>query len=430
MDRTLLVRAAVLYLPLVTAWLIWLLRQPPGRQAGAVLIASLWNLFALLILHHLSVLFGWWGYGAEGGLLLGFPVDLYIAWILLWGTLPMLALPRAPLVLVVSLAFAVDVYLMPWTQPVVVLGTSWLTGEFVGLLIALLPAQLLGRWIAEDRHLTARVGLLAVGFMTLTLWWLPSVIFALTDQGWGSFLARSFWLNALALQLLLIPGLVGASAVLEFLRRGQGTPLPFDPPRRMVTSGIYAYLANPMQVSIALVLVAWGAVLGSAWLSLAGVMAVIFGSGFAAWSEGQQLEERFGQEWQDYRSHVHAWWPRWRPWAAIADEAQRPTIYIAEGCGPCSQIGGWVVSQQPIGLIVKAAEEHPQRDLTRVTYQPADGSGEEEGVAALGRAFEHLNLAWALLGMFIRLPVVSPLLQVLVDASGGGPQVVRRFRIE
>ena len=33
--------------------------------------------------------------------------------------------------------------------------------------------------------------------------------------------------------------------------------------------------------------------------------------------------------------------------------------------------------------------------------------------------FDHVHLGWAALGFFLRLPVVRPLMQLLVDASGG-----------
>ncbi len=75
-----------------------------------------------------------------------------------------------------------------------------------------------------------------------------------------------------------------------------------------------------------------------------------------------------------------------------------------------------------------AAEKHPTRDLWRITYDPGDGTPDEEGVAAIGRALEHINFAWAFAGMAMRLPLVSYVLQAIVDASGGGPQRIRRKR--
>jgi hypothetical protein len=62
----------------------------------------------------------------------------------------------------------------------------------------------------------------------------------------------------------------------------------------------------------------------------------------------------------------------------------------------------------------------------RITYDPGDGSGDEVGVAAIARALEHIHLGWACLGWFLRLPLVTPSLQLLADASGGGPRLIRR----
>lgn len=118
-----------------------------------------------------------------------------------------------------------------------------------------------------------------------------------------------------ALELLLLLSLPAVAAVSELACRGGGTPYPFDPPGTLVTTGPYAYVANPMQLSMTLVLVAWGAILGS-WpvVGMAGVGAA-FTSGIAGWHETVELEQRFGDDWRHYRGHVHAWRPRWRPWS-------------------------------------------------------------------------------------------------------------------
>lgn len=43
--------------------------------------------------------------------------------------------------------------------------------------------------------------------------------------------------------------------------RGGGTPVPCDPPKRLVSTGPYAYIGNPMQTAMALILgwafIAW-----------------------------------------------------------------------------------------------------------------------------------------------------------------------------
>jgi len=84
-------------------------------------------------------------------------------------------------------------------------------------------------------------------------------------------------------------------------------------------------------------------------------------------------------------------------------------LYVSAECGKCSQLAGWLHALKPVGLEIVAAEEHPERDLTRMTYDPQDGTAEQSGIAALARAFEHINFGWALLGMAMRLPKRSDL---------------------
>jgi hypothetical protein len=47
-----------------------------------------------------------------------------------------------------------------------------------------------------------------------------------------------------------------------------------------------------------------------------------------------------------------------------------------------------------------------------------------QGVEAIARVLEHIHSGWALLGFVLRLPVIRPLMQLLVDASGGEPRVL------
>jgi hypothetical protein len=69
--------------------------------------------------------------------------------------------------------------------------------------------------------------------------------------------------------------------------------------------------------------------------------------------------------------------------------------------------------------IAASAEEHPSKDLRRITYERGDGTHALTGVAAVARALEHLHLGWALVGFALRLPGVNQIVQLLVDASGG-----------
>ena len=425
MDRVFLIRAVALYVPLMLAVLLGMRLLQTRRQIGAMLVGFCWCLSTLLLLQIANLRFHWWNYHVEGGMIRGFPVDLYLGWTAMWSVVPVLAFPRTKLWLIIAGLFALDLCTMPLLAPAVELHRTWLIGELVALAVVLLPAQLFSRWTLEDSHLKGRAILHVISSGLLFLFLLPETIFAvLHTDGWSALLGTPAWLRNLELQWIASLAVGGVSATQEFVRRGSGTPIPFDPPKRLVTSGLYRYLANPMQISCALVLTAWGIVLRDVWVCFAGAIAMIYGAGIAQWDEGLDMKTRFGARWERYRLNVKNSWPRWRLWH---DPDLPPArLYVAEECGPCSEIRRWFESRKPIGLEIVAAEDHPSRDLQRMTYDPMDGTEPEEGVRAFARGLEHLNLGWAYLGACMRLPLLRNLLQILGDASGLGPQLILR----
>lgn len=94
-----------------------------------------------------------------------------------------------------------------------------------------------------------------------------------------------------------------------FATVGRGTPGPWDAPRRVVATGPYRWVRNPIYLAALLV------VLGEAWLfrSLpllvyAGSMAILFHA-FVVGYEERTLRRRFGDAYLEYRHRV----PRWLP---------------------------------------------------------------------------------------------------------------------
>jgi protein-S-isoprenylcysteine O-methyltransferase Ste14 len=177
------------------------------------------------------------------------------------------------------------------------------------------------RWTHKRRHLRARVAAQVAIFGGLSLWLLPSAVLDLTGRDWRPALEAPGWLLGLALQLLAVPALVGAAAVIELAERGGGTPFPWDPPERLVVTGPYAYVANPMQLAMTLLMVGLGVLLASPAVALAGIVAGAFGAGFAGWQEAGDMAERFGPAWRAYARAVRPWRPTWRPAGARARDA-------------------------------------------------------------------------------------------------------------
>lgn len=415
-------------LPVAATAALWAWRRPAARSRTAMLLGAAWVFATVPPLSALAGRLGWWRFapGTEGGT--GMPVALLIGWMVAWGLLPVLALPRVPLWAAAALALWLDLLVMPRLEPVLSLGPGWLRGEALLLLVSFLPARLLAVWTEDGRRLNGRAALQVACFGALVLWTAPWAIEAAV-RSQAPWLALRFAAPvslAVALQIAAIPALLGVAAVQEFAARGGGTPLPYDPPTRLVRSGPYAYVANPMQLSAFLFLAAWGTMTGKPWVIAIGAMSVAYSAGIAGWDEVEDMRRRFGEPWAAYRRGVRAWLPRWHPWHPSLEGEKPDVLYVSAECGRCSELGRMVEAMRPVGLVVVPAEEHPTRDLTRITYAPADGGAEEDGVAAFARALEHVSFACALLGMGLRLPVVRPLLQVVVDASGGGPMRVSR----
>src|SRR5688500_9275114 len=134
-DRYLVVRAVAIYsaaiaLALAAAW-----RRPDRRATAGAMLAFAWNLCTLFVLHLIALRAGWWRYDADGGTLLGIPVDLWFAWAILWGPATAIAMPRTPLWIVTAVALGLDLIAMPLAAPVVQLGSTWLLGEGAALAV-------------------------------------------------------------------------------------------------------------------------------------------------------------------------------------------------------------------------------------------------------------------------------------------------------
>src|SRR5436190_4827837 len=96
----------------------------------------------------------------------------------------------------------------------------------------------------------------------------------------------------------------------NFATVGGGTPGPWDAPRRVVATGPYRWVRNPIYLAALLV------VAGEAWLFLslplltyAGCMAILFHL-FVIGYEEPTLRRRFGNAYLDYRRSVSRWLPR------------------------------------------------------------------------------------------------------------------------
>jgi len=94
-------------------------------------------------------------------------------------------------------------------------------------------------------------------------------------------------------------------------RRASGTPMPFKPPSRLVTTGIYAYVRNPMVLAGILIGEGLGFLFGSLSLIIIVIpLLTLLGFFYLKLVEERELELRFGREYVEYKKKVPMLIPR------------------------------------------------------------------------------------------------------------------------
>ncbi|HJU66534.1 MAG TPA: isoprenylcysteine carboxylmethyltransferase family protein [Gemmatimonadaceae bacterium] len=112
------------------------------------------------------------------------------------------------------------------------------------------------------------------------------------------------------------PLLISAGTILmlwcwgAFAVRGRGTPMPIDPPRRLVIVGPYRYVRNPMYIAGITVILGLAAVFGAKPLIAYAAGYWLAAHLFVVLYEERTLSKRFGAEYAAYRAAVGRWIPR------------------------------------------------------------------------------------------------------------------------
>jgi len=120
--------------------------------------------------------------------------------------------------------------------------------------------------------------------------------------------------------VVAIGAAIGLPCVWEFAWRGLGTPAPFDPPRKLVISGPYRFVRNPMYFGMGLVLIGEAIVFPNITLLMLGLTAALFlfVTAFVIVYEEPTLRRTFGTDYEAYCRAVRRWIPRLRPWYSAA----------------------------------------------------------------------------------------------------------------
>ena len=109
---------------------------------------------------------------------------------------------------------------------------------------------------------------------------------------------------------LLLAGLTLLVLCMVQFGRHDGTPMPIDPPKRLVVRGPYRWVRNPMYVALATILLGQFLLHPHRGLVLYALAAMLAVALFVRLYEEPTLRRRFGAEYEDYVARVPRWWPR------------------------------------------------------------------------------------------------------------------------
>ena len=119
------------------------------------------------------------------------------------------------------------------------------------------------------------------------------------------------WQSPIA-QLMGVGLLLGGLALSLYCSRlfaqvGKGTPVPFDPPKELVASGLYRFTRNPIYVAQVAILLSYFLYFGQAALLAHAVAWALLVQAWVVWVEEPGLRKRFGAAYARYTQEV----PRW-----------------------------------------------------------------------------------------------------------------------
>lgn len=365
-------------------------RKLPARAQLGGLFAFLFGVAMVFVTHSIAIQMGWWHYGWDALMLNEMPADILIGGAVLFGPGLYFSFPTTkPLMICLPIIIGLHGTIFSSLEPLVFAGPRWFLGVVFVFLVAHLPAIYLAKWTEEDRNLPMRCALLAImtGGMIFAI--VPSLVMQAMGGVWD-IIDRPVWAISLAVVTLGVVSAIGVSANQSLCLQGDGTPIPLDPTKRLVTTGIYAYVSNPMQLSAALVFLVLGVFLMNIWIMAAAVMAWIFVQGMVRWHHRHDLLKRFPEGWPEYKENVREWRPRWKPWtkgmAVLKLNARRSVLRK--------------ILSQAVGLDVRETSGP-------TTYENQQNLRNFQGLSAVLVALTHVNFAWMIFAATLLIPLLA-----------------------
>jgi protein-S-isoprenylcysteine O-methyltransferase Ste14 len=129
-------------------------------------------------------------------------------------------------------------------------------------------------------------------------------------------LPENVWLQAAGAVIVVAGVCLFLYTVFLFGKIARGTLAPWSVKQKLVIFGPYRYCRNPMITGVLSILIGESLMLNSSAILIWAFTFFVINTVYFVLSEEPGLEERFGDDYREYKRHVPRWIPKFTPYKA------------------------------------------------------------------------------------------------------------------
>lgn len=99
-------------------------------------------------------------------------------------------------------------------------------------------------------------------------------------------------------------------SIIDISLKGDGTLAPWSPAKKLVVTGLYRYVRNPMIIGVLLTLIGESICIDSKKIFIWAIIFFIINNIFFFFYEEPNLAKKFGEEYRKYKKEVPRWIPK------------------------------------------------------------------------------------------------------------------------
>ena len=385
---------------------LFLFKKQDSKLNWAIFYSCLYLVVTLPIVNYFCVKLDFWNFTENENNSIRLPFTIYFFWVVAWGVLPIFLLKGKFLLIITTLMFWLDILIMPELEKIgiLTLNKNWLLGELFLIVFVFMPSYYWSFCSYNKKNNGARACLQVTVMSCIFLIGLPFIL-----ESYGLINSIKIHFEPLTLQLFIIIVFPSLIAVFDLVKKGEGTPFPYDSTKKLIKTGVYAYCRNPIQWSFTLMFIPLSIYYSSVYFLIGSVVSIAYAFGISDYQEYADMKQRFGSDWIEYKRNVPKWRFLWKPKTIPKGE-----VFFDYNCTQCKQISKWFLNSKAVNLSIKSSKEFQQKNILQVTYIDHNGI-EFKSVNAIACSLEHINLAYASLGWFMRLPIINLILQLIIN---------------